>query len=142
MLLSLFFFTIGVRQLLLSSVFPPAPVPLSFLPVGVPVCNSRHWITASIGLPAVVGAGDLFPSPKYVVRSFFKADLGFLGRTCLRSLCWFPLVGSAYLIGVAVILSLLRAPFPSSMIEIFGLIRFLISINFLSVRMNNATSWF
>ncbi len=62
------------------------------------------------------------------------SDLGFLGRTCSRLLCWFPLVGSAFLIGVAVILSLLQAPFLSSMIEIFGLLRFLVSINFLAVR--------
>ncbi len=47
------------------------------------------------------------------------ADLGFLGNFCLRLLCCFPLVVRAFLIGVAVILSLLRAPFPSSIIELF-----------------------
>ncbi len=106
------FFAIGVRQLLLSTVFPPAPVPLSPLPVGETVCNSRRWITMSIGLPSVVGAGDLFPSPKYVMRSFFRTGLGFFGKTCSR------LLGSAFLIGVDVMSSLFRAPFPSSVIEI------------------------
>jgi len=45
------------------------------------------------------------------------ADLGFLGSSCSRSLCYFLLVECASLIGVAVILSLLQAPFPSSIIE-------------------------
>ncbi len=94
MLLSLFFFARGVRQLLLSSFFPPAPAALSSLPVGVPVCNLRRWITVSIGLPAVVGTGDLLPLPKYAVRSFFMADLGFLGSSCSRSLCCFLLVNN------------------------------------------------
>jgi hypothetical protein len=47
------------------------------------------------------------------------ANLGFLGSSCSRSLCCFLLVGSAFLIGVAVISSLLQAPFPSSIIGIF-----------------------
>ncbi len=93
--------------------------PMTPLPVGVPLCNLRRWITISIGLSAVVGPGDLLPLPKNAVRSFFMADLGFLGNSCSHSLCCLPLVGSIFLIGVAVILSLLRAPFPSSIIEIF-----------------------
>ena len=47
------------------------------------------------------------------------ADLGFLGNFCSRSLCCFPLVVRASLIGVAVISLLLRAPFLSSINEIF-----------------------
>ena len=118
MLLSLFFFTRGVRQPLLSSFFPPAPAPLSPIPVGVPNCNLRCWITISIGLPAVVGPGDLLPLPKNAVRSFFMADLDFLGNSCSRLLCCFPLVVRAFLIGVAVMSLLLQAPFLSSNIEI------------------------
>ncbi len=77
----------------------------------------QRWITVSIGLPAVAGPGDLLPLPKYAVRSFFMADLGFLGSSCSRSLCCFLPVVRTSLIGVAVISSLLRAPFPSSIIE-------------------------
>ncbi len=47
------------------------------------------------------------------------ADLSLLASSCLRSLCCFLLVVRASLIDVAVILLLLRAPFPSSIIEIF-----------------------
>ena len=47
------------------------------------------------------------------------ADLGFLGNPCSRLLSCFLLVVHASLISVAVILSLLQAPFPSSIIEVF-----------------------
>ena len=76
-------------------------------------------LTVLIGLPAVVGPGDLLPSPKNAVRSFFMADLSFLGNSCSRLLCCFPLVVCASLMGVAVISPLLRAPFPSSIIQYF-----------------------
>ena len=73
--LSFFFFTIGVRQLLLSTVFPPALVPLSPLPAGE---YSRRCFTVSIGLPSVDGAGVLRPSPKKCYEVLFNGQSWFL----------------------------------------------------------------
>ena len=80
--------------------------------------TSHHCSTVAIELPAVVGRGDLLPWPKQFPRLFFMADRGFLVASCSRSLCCLSLGVTAVLIGVAVMLSLLRAPFPSSIIAV------------------------
>ncbi len=46
------------------------------------------------------------------------ADRGFLGASCLRLLCCLSFGVTAVLIGVAMMLSLLQAPFPSSIVAV------------------------
>ena len=45
------------------------------------------------------------------------ADLSFLGTSCLHSPCCGTLVVGVVLVGVAVILLLLRVPFPASIVS-------------------------
>ncbi len=98
-------------NLFFSPIPSPAPLDVSF-PLSL---LSLRCVTASIGVPLLVGAGTLAPSPKYLNRLFFLSFFDFLALSCSLSLVCFVFGVTSvilFLPGMPILLSLFWAAFP------------------------------